>query len=648
MEKRYLKLLAKEYPTIESAASEIINLNAIQCLPKGTEYFFSDLHGEYEAFIHLLKSASGVIRTKIDDLFGKTISKEDRIHLAELIYYPERQLNELSLEGEALEDWQRITIYRLVQVCKKASSKYTRSKVRKKMPTEYAYILDELLHADEGVDKEYYYQSIIQSIVDMGSTDNFIMSICTLIQELCIDRLHIIGDIYDRGPRPDIIMNELEAFHDVDIQWGNHDISWMGAASGNRALIANVIRMAIHYNNFDLIEDGYGISLRVLATFASEVYQKDVCALFVPYVWDENKYAPVSLELAAKMHKAITIIQFKLEGQLIENHPEYQMEDRMMLNHIDYKRCIITINNKEYELKDSSFPTISPKNPFALTKEEEELMQILEGAFKHSKILHKHIRFLYSHGSMYKCVNNNLLYHGCIPMTVQGELEEIKLDGKAYKGKEYLDYLNIKVNEAYFAKEGSKEKKSACDFMWYLWCGRKSPLFGKSKLACFEQYYLMDEAVKKEVFNPYYNLSQKEEICDLILEDFHMDKNTAHIINGHVPVKIKDGESPIKANGKLFIIDGGISKAYQSKTGIAGYTLIYNSRTLNLAEHKPFVPNPKEEFHKQTPKVSIIERMNPRVTVAKTDIGRELQRQVEELQELIAAYREGVLKEIIR
>lgn len=648
MEKRYLKLLAKEYPTIESAASEIINLNAIQCLPKGTEYFFSDLHGEYEAFIHLLKSASGVIRTKIDDLFGKTISKEDRIHLAELIYYPERQLNELSLEGEALEDWQRITIYRLVQVCKKASSKYTRSKVRKKMPTEYAYILDELLHADEGVDKEYYYQSIIQSIVDMGSTDNFIMSICTLIQELCIDRLHIIGDIYDRGPRPDIIMNELEAFHDVDIQWGNHDISWMGAASGNRALIANVIRMAIHYNNFDLIEDGYGISLRVLATFASEVYQKDVCALFVPYVWDENKYAPVSLELAAKMHKAITIIQFKLEGQLIENHPEYQMEDRMMLNHIDYKRGIITINNKEYELKDSSFPTISPKNPFALTKEEEELMQILEGAFKHSKILHKHIRFLYSHGSMYKCVNNNLLYHGCIPMTVQGELEEIKLDGKAYKGKEYLDYLNIKVNEAYFAKEGSKEKKSACDFMWYLWCGRKSPLFGKSKLACFEQYYLMDEAVKKEVFNPYYNLSQKEEICDLILEDFHMDKNTTHIINGHVPVKIKDGESPIKANGKLFIIDGGISKAYQSKTGIAGYTLIYNSRTLNLAEHKPFVPNPKEEFHKQTPKVSIIERMNPRVTVAKTDIGRELQRQVEELQELIAAYREGVLKEIIR
>lgn len=647
MEKRYLELLAKEYPNIEAAASEIINLNAIQCLPKGTEYFFSDLHGEYEAFIHLLKSASGVIRTKIDDLFGKTISKEDRIHLAELIYYPERQLGEITLEGEALEDWQRITIYRLVQVCKKASSKYTRSKVRKKMPPEYAYILDELLHADESVDKEYYYQSIIQSIVDMGSTNNFITSICTLIQELCIDRLHIIGDIYDRGPRPDIIMNELETFHNVDIQWGNHDISWMGAASGNRALIANVIRMAIHYNNFDLIEDGYGISLRVLSTFASEIYKKDVCALFVPYVWDENKYAPVSLELAAKMHKAITIIQFKLEGQLIEKHPEYHMEDRALLKQIDYKRGILKLDNIEYELKDNYFPTISPKSPLELTEEEEQLMQMLEGAFKHSKILHKHMRFLYSHGSMYKCVNNNLLYHGCIPMTESGELEEIILDGKVYKGKELLDCLNKKVNDAYFAKENSEVKEKACDFMWYLWCGSRSPLFGKSKLACFEQYYLMDEKAKKEQFNPYYQLSQKEEICDLILEDFHMDKKSAHIINGHVPVKIKDGESPIKANGKLFIIDGGISKAYQSKTGIAGYTLIYNSRTLNLAEHKPFVSNPEEELHKQTPKVRIIERMSPRVTVANTDIGKELGKQVEELQRLIEAYKEGTLREQI-
>lgn len=646
MEKRYLELLAKEYPNIEAAATEIINLNAIQCLPKGTEYFFSDLHGEYEAFIHLLKSASGVIRTKIDDLFGKTISKKDRIQLAELIYYPERQLREITLEGEALDDWQRITIYRLVQVCKKASSKYTRSKVRKKMPAEYAYILDELLHADESVDKEYYYQSIIQSIIDMGSTDTFITAICTLIQELCIDRLHIIGDIYDRGPRPDIIMNELESFHDVDIQWGNHDISWMGAASGNRALIANVVRMAIHYNNFDLIEDGYGISLRALATFASDVYRKDVCALFVPYVWDENKYAPVSLELAAKMHKAITIIQFKLEGQLIEKHPEYQMNDRALLGKIDYKKGVLCLDGKEYELKDTKFPTVNPKKPFELTKEEEQLIEILEGAFKHSKILHKHIHFLYSHGAMYKCVNNNLLYHGCIPMTKDGKLEEVEFYGETYKGKDLLDYLNDKVNEAYFGEEGSKEKEDASDFMWYLWCGSKSPVFGKSKLACFEQYFLMEEEAKKECYNPYYMLSSKEETCNLIFDDFGMDKKSAHIINGHVPVKMKDGESPIKANGKLFVIDGGISKAYQSKTGIAGYTLIYNSRTLNLAEHKPFVSNPKEELHKQTPKVSIIERMNPRVTVANTDIGKELSKQVEDLQELIKAYKEGVIKEV--
>lgn len=639
METRSLELLAKEYPNIQAAAAEVINLNAIKCLPKGTEYFFSDLHGEYEGFLHLLRSASGVIRTKIEDLFGRSISKEDREFLAELIYYPERMLKNRKMSGREEEDWYKIIIYRLIQVCKKSSSKYTRSKVRKKMPVEYAYILDEVLHADSGIDKEYYYQEIIRSIVEMGNGENFIVAICKLIQDLCIDQLHIIGDIYDRGPRPDIIVNELGRFHDVDIQWGNHDISWMGAACGCRALIANVIRMAIHYNSFDLIEDGYGISLRALATFATEVYQEDDCRYFVPNVWDENKFAPVSLELAAKMHKAITIIQLKLEGQLIEAHPEYEMSERACLLNIDYEKGIYYAQGKEYPLKDTHFPTVDTAQPLQLSPGETELLQILEKAFEHSRELHKQIQYLYSHGSMYKCVNNNLLYHGCIPMTEEGDFEGLLMENREYAGRALMDKINASVNKAYFLKENSSEKQRAVDFMWYLWCGSKSPLFGKNKITTFEQYYMDAEELKKEELNPYYTLSRREDICDKILAEFGLGGCHSHIINGHVPVKIKDGESPVKGNGKLFIIDGGISKAYQSKTGIAGYTLIYNSRTLNLAEHKPF------SEHNQTPAVRIIEVMNPRVTVEDTDIGKELTRQAEELTELIAAYRTGRISE---
>ncbi len=639
MEMRSLELLAKEYPNEQAAAAEVINLNAIKCLPKGTEYFFSDLHGEYESFLHLLRSASGVIRRKIEGLFGHVITEEERDSLAELIYYPEEIVKGRELSGKDGEEWQKLIIYRLIQVCKECSTKYTRSKVRKKMPAEYAYILDELLHADRDIDKEYYYQEIIQSIIDMGNGENFIVAICTLIQDLCIDQLHIIGDIFDRGPRPDIIINELGRFHDVDIQWGNHDISWMGAACGNYALIANVIRMAIHYNNFDLIEDGYGISLRALSTFASETYGEDSCQYFVPNVWDENKFAPVTLELAAKMHKAITIIQFTLEGQLIQEHPEYEMAERACLLNIDYEKGAYYQNGKEYALKDTNFPTIDPSNPLKLTKGETELLKIFEKAFEHSRELHKQIQYMYSHGSMYKCVNHNLLYHGCIPMTEDGEFESFTIENKTYTGKALLDWINKTVDKAYFLKEKSRGKKQAVDFMWYLWCGSKSPVFGKNRMTTFEQYYLKEEETKRERFNPYYDLSQREDICDKILKEFGLEGQGVHIINGHVPVKIKDGESPIKANGKLFVIDGGISKAYQSKTGIAGYTLISNSRTLILAEHKPFC------VHSQTPDVKVIEQMNPRVMVEDTDIGKELTKQAEELMELIRAYRTGKLKE---
>jgi fructose-1,6-bisphosphatase-3 len=641
MEMRSLELLSKEYPNIQAATAEVINLNAIKCLPKGTEYFFSDLHGEYEGFLHLLRSASGVIRTKIEDLFGRSISTEDRDFLAELIYAPEKMIRENGFIGKEGEEWQKIIIYRLIQVCKKSSTKYTRSKVRKKMPKEYAYILDELLHADNDIDKEYYYQAIISSITDMGNGDSFIIAICKLIQDLCIDRLHIIGDIYDRGPRPDIIISELGRFHDVDIQWGNHDISWMGAACGNTALIANVIRMAIRYNNFDLIEDGYGISLRALSTFASEVYGHDDCKHFIPNVWDENKFAPVTLEMAAKMHKAITIIQFKLEGQLIKKHPEYYMDDRACLLKIDYKKGVYCHEGKEYPLKDTSFPTIDEAKPLLLTGEEEKLLNIMKTAFEHSKELRQQIQYLYTHGSMYKCVNKNLLYHGCIPMTEEGEFDTIEMNGKVHQGKELMDWMNELVNRAYLTREQGARKQRAVDFMWYLWCGSKSPVFGKNKMATFESYFLEEKELKKEEYNPYYELSQREDICDKILEEFGMGGVHSHIINGHVPVKIKDGESPIKGNGKLFVIDGGISKAYQSKTGIAGYTLIYNSRTLNLAEHKPL------SEHNQTPTVRIIEVMNPRVSVEDTDIGKELTKQANELMELIAAYQSGKLIEKI-
>ena len=635
----YLKLLSREYPTVRAATSEIINLMAICGLPKGTEYFFSDLHGEYEAFVHLLRSSSGIIREKIRETFGHLIPEEEEVQLANLIYYPDRNLGKIRKTGLFTEDFQKITIYRLVQICKVVSSKYTRSKVRKKMPREFAYVIDELLHVDYNDDnKRIYYSEIIHSIIDNSVADKFIVALCELIQNLTIDNLHIIGDIFDRGPRADIIMDELMHFHDVDIQWGNHDISWMGAATGNLACICNVLRIAISYNSFDVLEDGY--NLRPLSMFAAKVYRDDPCERFVPHILDENVYDAVDPGLAAKMHKAIAVIQFKVEGAIIKRHPEYGMADRILLEAVDFEKGTVTVEGKEYPMLDRNFPTVDPANPLELTDGEKELLKTLKASFRHSGRLHKHVKFLYSHGAIYKCYNSNLLYHGCIPMKADGNFDSVMAGNAIYSGRSLMDYFNYQVQNAYFMPEGSVEKQWAMDLMWYLWCGSKSPVFGKDKMTTFEHYFIADKKTHKETLNPYYKLSVQEEFCDRILEEFDLPAKGSHIINGHVPVKMKDGETPVKAGGKLFIIDGGLSKAYQATTGIAGYTLIYNSNHLALAEHMPFDPN-KES----SPRVSVVEKMQSRVMVADTDKGRELAGQIADLKELVAAYREGTLKE---
>lgn len=639
----YLRLLAREYPSVRAASSEIINLMAICGLPKGTEYFFSDLHGEHEAFIYLLRSASGIIREKIRETFGHIIPEEEQVQLANLIYYPDRNMAKLTREGRNTEDWQRITMFRLVQICQEVSSKYTRSKVRKKMPAEFSYVIDELLHVDyNDENKRVYYAEIIHSIIETEVADKFIIALCELIQNLTIDNLHIIGDIFDRGPRADIIMNELMQFHDVDIQWGNHDISWMGAATGNPACICNVLRIAISYNSFDVLEDGYGINLRPLSMFAADVYKDDPCERFVPKTLDQNIYDAVDPGLAAKMHKAIAVIQFKVEGQIIKRHPGYRMDDRLLLESVDFQKGTVRIGEREYPMLDMNFPTVNEKDPLKLTKEEKELLGTLVMSFRHSDLLHKHIRFLYSHGGLYKCCNSNLLYHGCIPMREDGTFESMSCDGEQLSGKALMDYISGQIHKAYFMEGESAEKEKARDFMWYLWCGAKSPVFGKDKMTTFEHYFVADKVTHKEKMNPYYQLSQKEEVCDRILAEFGLPDQGAHIINGHVPVKIKDGETPVKANGKLFVIDGGLSKAYQSHTGIAGYTLIYNSRHLALAEHKPFDPN-----QESSPKVSIVEKMKNRVMVVDTDKGRELAGTIGDLKELVAAFRRGDIKEAV-
>lgn len=556
--KRHLKILSKQYTNIEQVAEEIINLQAILNLPKGTELFLSDIHGEYGSFSHILNNGSGIIRNKIEDIFNNQITERERRQLATLIYYPEEKLAIIKKEVEDIQEWYSINLYRLIEVAREVSSKYTRSKVRKAMPKGFDYIIDELLHLQGcGPDKETYYKQIISSIIELDRADEFIVAISNLIKRMAIDHLHVIGDIFDRGPNAKLVMDTLMDFHSLDIELGNHDILWMGAACGNKACIANVIRICSRYDNIDTLEDGYGINIRPLSTFALETYKDDNCEKFVPKVFDYNKYIRSDEISIAKIHKAISIIQFKLEGQIIKEHPEYKMDGRLLLDKIDYEKGTIQIDNKIYNLNDTNFPTVDYKNPYKLTKEEEEIINRLQESFRNSETLNKHISFLYSKASMYKCFNSNLLFHGCVPMEADGEFSKIEVLGESVSGKKYFDCIEKIANEAYFGKENNKD---AVDFMWYLWCGPKSPLFGKAKAATFERYFVEEKETHKEEKNPYFTLIENEEICDKVLKEFGLETKKSHIINGHVPVKEKDGESPIKANGKLLVIDRRICK----------------------------------------------------------------------------------------
>ncbi len=645
---QYLKLLAKDYPNLMAATKEVINLKAIMALPKGTEYFLTDLHGEHEAFVHMIKSASGTIKAKIDEIYGEALNKQERYDLASLIYNAEAEIKRRKKSGIDMERYYRENIYRLIEICKSVSTKYTRSKVRKNLPKYFDYIIDELLHADDRENKASYYIEIVNAIVEYDMAEEFTIMLADTIGTLACDKLHILGDIFDRGAHPDRIMDFLMKYHDVDFQWGNHDVVWMGAATGNWACITNVLRMNISYNNFDMLEIGYGINLRPLAVFAERFYGDDPCTSFKPKVFDENKFDPVSMDTAAKMNKAITICQFKAEGQRIKAHPEYGMENRLLLERIDYEKGTITLPNGEtYELKDKNFPTIDPKNPYSFSPDESDLLNRLEASFLQSEKLQRHIRFLYSHGALYKVVNGNLLYHGCLPMTAEGEFEDVSINGETYRGKALMDYLDEQVRMAYFTPDESQETGRSGDLMWYLWLGKKSPLFGKDQMTTFERCFIADKATHKEHTVPYYTLIEEEKHCNTILKEFGLDPETSHILNGHVPVKVKDGKSPIKGGGKLFIIDGGMSKAYQKDTGIAGYTFIYNSRFMALAEHEaysPLMPDGTQEFH--SPKLRTVALLKKRLLIKDTDQGAEIQKNIDDLNALIDAFRRGEIKEI--
>ena len=646
LELRYIKSLAKQYPTIAAASTEIVNLSSIMNQPKSTEHFLTDIHGEYEQFNHVLKNGSGSVRRKIDEEFGNTLSNKDKKSLATLIYYPNEKLDIVMKEEDNLEDWYKITLYRLVQITKRVSSKYTRSKVRKALPKDFAYVIEELITEKAEVqDKEAYYNEIVHTIIRIGRAPEFIVALCELVQRLVIDHLHIVGDIYDRGPGPHIIMRTLRYYHSVDIQWGNHDVVWMGAACGQPACIATVIRMAARYGNLDSLEEGYGINLIPLATFAMEKYRDVDCSVFnIKY---NTNYNTKDLTLDMKMHKAISIIQFKLEGQIIMRRPEFEMEDRLLLDKIDFDKKTVRIDGVDYPMKDTDFPTIDPAHPYQLSHEEEEVVERLVQAFKRCDKLQKDIRFLFSKGSMYKVYNSNLLFHGCVPMDEEGNFLKVNLFGKEYAGKALYDALDNYARKGYYGNRDSDEKLKGQDIIWYIWAGPKSPVFGKDKMATFERYFLDDKETHKEKKNAYYRLYDREDILNRILTEFGLPTDKSHIVNGHVPVEQKNGESPIKCGGKLLVIDGGFSKAYQSKTGIAGYTLVANSHGMRLVSHEPFesaetaIKNESDIFSDSI----IVETSASRQRVADTDIGKELRVQIHQLEELLEAYREGIIVE---
>ncbi len=643
-----IKFLAKQYPTTDAAITEIINLQAILNLPKATEHFVSDIHGEYEAFSHVLRNASGVLKPKIDTLFMSELSERDRRSLAMLIYYPEKKLEQVSKKEEDMNDWYRINLYRIIKLCKAISSKYTRSKVRKALPKEFAYVMEELLSEQiDAHNKEQYYNEIIERIVSLNKANEFMCAFCYLIQRLAVDRLHVIGDIFDRGARADIVMDIIENYHSIDIQWGNHDILWMGAAAGSGACIANVIRIACSYSSLQTLEDGYGINLLPLATFAMHYYKNTNCSLFMPKAEGEIDIKKDDTELIALMHKAITIIQFKLEHELIMRSFDPVMQGRDLLHQINFKEKTVTLEGKTYLLKDTDFVTIDEEDPYRLTKEEEQVVERLVHSFIHSSKLQEHIRFMFSKGSMYKVYNNNLLYHGCILMNEDGTFQTVNLDGRLYSGKGYLDKLEEIVRDGYFNREDLVVRQKGQDMMWYLWCGRCSPLFGKDKMATFEKYFIEDKSCSIERRNPYYDQLENVELARKILKEFNIYEEQSHIINGHVPVQVKSGETPIKANGKIIVIDGGFTKAYQKVTGIAGYTLIYNSYGLQLASHQPFegVQNAIASEKDIVTTMNIIEVVYQRKRVKDTDVGKDIISQIQALLTLVEYYRLGLLKE---
>lgn len=640
-ELKYLELLSKSFRNIAETSTEIINLQAILNLPKGTEHFLTDVHGEYEAFSHVLRNCSGSIRQKIEEIFEDRLTEEEKKELATVIYYPEDKYDIIEEKYKNIEKWSKKTIYYLIEVCKELSTKYTRSKVRKAMPKDFEYIIQELLYEKrESKNKKEYVEAIIDTIISIKSSRGFIKAMCELIRRLAIDHLHIVGDIYDRGPFPHLIMDDLMKYHNVDIQWGNHDMLWIGAGLGNKACIANVIRICSRYYNNDILEEAYGINLLPLATFAMKYYGNDPCKNFRPKEGMDS-------DLVAQIHKAISIIQFKIEGSYSERNPDFEMEEKETLKNIQYDRGVAIINGKEYKLNDRNFPTIDPNNPFELTEEENFLMEKLKQSFLNSEKLQQHLKFLMSKGSMYLSFNSNLLYHGCIPLDEKGKFKEVKIDGIAYKGKSYLDKIENIIRQAFYNREENEKDKKNIDYLWYLWCGRNSPLFGKDVMRTFERYFIDDKEIHKEIKNPYYTYINKEKTCKMILEEFGLNPSKSHIVNGHVPVKVKKGESPVKANGRLFMIDGGFSRAYQKTTGIAGYTLIYHSYGIRIISLAPF--ESREKAIKEGIDILsyevLFDKSKKVIRVKDTDIGKELQKQINELKKLLIAYRTGLIKQ---
>lgn len=648
---RYLSLLAKQYPNLRAASTEMINLQSILSLPKGTEHFLSDIHGEHEAFLHIINSASGVVREKIDALFDTEMTVLQRDILATLIYYPEEKLEEICETTKNLSEWYRITLHRLIKLCRLVGSKYTRSKVRKALPADYGYIIDELIHmSNNELDKHDYFENIISTIIEIEQGNAFVIAVCTTIKRMSVDHLHILGDIYDRGPGAHIIMDSLMKHHSVDFQWGNHDILWMGAAAGSRTLVASVLANSIHYNNLLCIESGYGISLRPLALFAKELYSGcDLHRFKVKFMeQDEAEISQKDRELAAQMHKAITIILFKLEGQKIMRCKEFEMAHRLLLDKIDYTNKTVTIGTNVYPLEDTDFPTINPEDPYTLTDEENEVINSLTDSFRHSEKLQAHVRLLYTKGSLYKVFNGNLLFHGCLPMNEDGSFTQFSIGCNNLSGRSFFDHAQKLARRAYYGKVGSPERLFGMDFLWFLWAGRNSPLFGRTQMTTFERRLIKDESAWVEEKNAYYSHYNDRDHCERILREFGLDGPNCHIVNGHMPVRSSRGESPVKGGGRLIVIDGGLSKAYQPTTGIAGYTLIFNSNCLRLVSHQTFSGKTRAvaENWDMASSSEIIERTAQRMKIGDTDVGFELQAQATDLAALVKAYQNGTVSQL--